>query len=222
MNSSKNLYGDDLSLVNKGQGVDVASQRLDDLDMAALRAIRATCDATNGAVAVADYGCGRGGFAKAARAVTPQVDAIDQGSFAKEFQGQGINFRQADLVEDLADRLEAYHVILCQRTIHYFRYPTAVSVCRQFRAALRPGGLLFLSASGLGSELSQGYQHAGLGPESRFCKLSPVMQTKHGILYPVCLYTEGDLCGLIQEAGLSVREAWTSAFGNIKLIAEIG
>lgn len=216
-----NLYGDDLSRVNSGHGVDVASQRLDDLDKAAIELIEALVLAGAKSVAVADYGCGRGGWAKAAAESTnvALVDAIDQEDFAREFSGTAVSFRQADLARDLAGRREQYDCILCQRTIHYLRWPDALNVCRLFNQALRKGGWLFISASGLGSELGDGYPAAARRPEERFAKLSEENQRKHGIKQPVCLYTVDELAELLMLSEFQIDEAWASAFGNIKIIA---
>jgi hypothetical protein len=83
------------------------------------------------------------------------------------------------------------------------------------------GSRLYLSASGLDSELGNGYTHRSSSLAARFYCLATEMADKHGIIAPVCLYRLEDLKGLCGEAGYSVVEAGLSAFGNIKVVATL-
>ena len=113
----------------------------------------------------------------------------------------------------------SFHLICCQRAIHYLPWAEAVEVVRQFASLLLPGGKVFLSASGLHSELGNGYAHGSVPVEDRYAPLAQAMADKHGIAGDVCLYDADDLARLLTMAGLTVETIFTSSFGNIKGIA---
>ena len=85
-------------------------------------------------------------------------------------------------------------------------------------AAMAMEGRLYLSVSGLHSELGHGYE-AGTAPRAaRFGHLAPGMAAKHGIHAAVCLQEEDDLRWLAQRSGYAVQALWTSPFGNLKAV----
>lgn len=234
MSNTINSYGDRLIQAGEGHGADIASQRADDLDLQAVAKVQELT--LGGRLARAlDLGAGRG--AQAARLITAgatRAVAVDVANFSDEFLRQISDdkrtralFIQADLLLDnFAENIRnqssqtAFDVIMCQRTIHYFTWQSASSFLNQISQLLSPGGRLYISASGLGSELGLDYEDAAAPPESRFCCLAPNMATKHGILAPVCLYTRDDLIRQCLATGLKVISAQESAFGNIKVVAE--
>jgi hypothetical protein len=83
---------------------------------------------------------------------------------------------------------------------------------------LVPGGSLFISASGMGSELSNNYRGSTKSRDERFDYLSDDMQEKHGIKEPVCLYSPDELKALFIDAGFILEKIWESSFGNVKAI----
>ena len=85
---------------------------------------------------------------------------------------------------------------------------------------LCPGARLFISASGMQSELADGYPHAGNPVEERFALLAPAMQAKHGVREPVCLYAKDELERLVLAQGFTAIRTWTSPFGNVKGVFE--
>jgi len=109
-------------------------------------------------------------------------------------------------------------VIVAQRFIHYLPFSEAVDVVKLFKSALLPDGKLYLSASGLQSELGRNYNGA-IALASRFSELWQPMADKHGIHGKVCLYEEEDMRTLLQASGMSAEKVYTSPFGNIKVIA---
>ncbi len=98
-----------------------------------------------------------------------------------------INFCKADLLEDLQMNPGRFDTILCQRTIHYLPHSEAQRAASLFFNALRPGGCLFISASGMESELGVAYSGFQQDVTKRFHRLSTEMAAKHGIKEPVCL-----------------------------------
>lgn len=220
-----NTYGDSMVLLSKGFGVDVASQRADDLDNLATDFIksRTSCDIPTLAM---DICCGAGGQSIRMAQEGAKVLAIDVISGLSLFEkseslglGERIEFHQAD-----ARALDAFmhkksDVIVCQRAIHHFKYSEALAIVSKMRSLLSPGGRVYISASGLFSEFGQGYAGSYLPLQDRYSTLSPEMQNKHGILGSVCLYSKTDMASLLREAGLTYLEMFTSAFGNIKAVA---
>lgn len=228
-----NLYGDNPEFLTGGHGADIASQRADDLDQMAVQRVVA-CARTQTTTSALDIACGAGGQAIRMAQSGAQVLALDimdmesivNATARRYLDAIGVTgevkFMQFDMRRlDLLQLDKLADVIICQRAIHYFAYPEAIRVVAQMRRLLAADGRLYLSASGLYSELGLGYP-GRLGPvplENRYSELSPQMQVKHNILGPVCLYSEDDLAQLLTRAGLHPESVFSSKFGNIKAVA---
>ena len=131
-----------------------------------------------------------------------------------------VRFLQRDM-RDL-DSLRQHgmaHAVVSQRAIHYLNFVDAVSSVAAMGRMLRPEGRLFLSASGLSSELSDGYAAADVPLETRHAALAAAMQEKHRIYGAVCLYSVADMRELVRAAGMEVESLYVSAFGNVKAVA---
>lgn len=224
-----NLYGDHLSSHTAGHGADIASQRADDLDLVALDRIAQM--SRSQPVSALDLACGLGGQALRMLAAGARVAAVDIHDFSRELSPvpdlaqptePNLQFIQADL-RQLPDHLPfaPYDVVICQRAIHYLPYAEALSALRALIRHLRATAHLFLSASGLSSELGADYPHATLPVTQRFCPLAPVMADRHKIHAPVCLYTPDDLEQLLSQAGFHTYKFWSSPFGNVKACAQL-
>lgn len=217
--------GDKPLKTRSGHGIDVAVQRQDYLDGSAIRQIRSLV-AERGRACALDAACAAGGQARRmarAGAVVTAVDLHSDGAaLLRAAADEGltqIDFVQADLRNPgLYQRLGQFDLIIAQRFIHYLPFPDAVDVIRHFRHALLPGGKLYLSASGLRSELGQQYDGAEDVAE-RFAALWPPMANKHGIHDKVCLYEEDDMRALLEAGGMRVEKLYASPFGNLKSIA---
>ena len=211
-----NEYGDALVPTTGRHGADIASQRRDDLDEAALAAVRPTPE-----FICADFGCGRGemGLAFASAGATGHLyDQLPEpAAFASRQAPARVRYHQTDLRRLQSDMLpERLDLAFCQRTIHYLDHDEALAFVGKVLQRLAPNSFFFLSASGLGSELGKGYPHADYPPSRRFARLAPAMRAKHNIEAPVCLYTETDLAALMATAGFETERSWRSPFGNIK------
>lgn len=216
-----NLYGDKPEFLATGHGADIASQRADDLDMMAIE--RASACAPVFAI---DIACGGGGQAIRLAQAGATVVATDIVDMTEVIQASSagvpgkVNFVKLDMrcldklhVELLAD------VIVCQRAIHYLPFPEAIGVIAGMKRLLSPDGRLYLSASGIHSELGDGYAGRAAYLEERYAELAPAMRDKHGIHGPVCLYSEEDMVQLLTAAGLAPEAVFSSKFGNIKAVA---
>lgn len=219
-----NLYGDQRVATLAGNGIDVASQRMDGLDALAIARISEMLPVKD--VLALDVGCGHGGqtarMAKAGAYVVA-MDSFDYRNelaetLAREGVRSGVCIFQRAAVES-RPRLGEFDIIVCQRMIHYLENQAALDALDWFRGTSVQGGRLFLSASGLDSELGNNYPARELPVERRFAHLSPEMAEKHSILKPVCLYGLDELSALVIKAGWMVEKAFLSPFGNVKLVA---
>lgn len=225
MNKSLNIYGDTPKFLADGHGADISSQRADDLDLLAVEFIHKRHAAGSQSYCI-DVACGEGGQAirmAQAGAVVLGVDIMDGKRLAENIERLGLQDKVKFLQEDMR-HLSRFGVananlIICQRAIHYLPFDQAVDVVSQMKCLLAPGGLLYLSASGMLSELGDGYLDRDAPLQKRYGNLSPQMQAKHGIHGPVCLYLETDIEDLISQAGLVSTKVFSSAFGNIKAVA---
>lgn len=227
MTAGVNCYGDRRILAGDGgHGIDVAAQRADALDEMALAEIRSL--ASRGRrPAAADLGCGSGGQLgrmALAGAAAVGVDVSDQRLAVAERAGPGAAFVRMDL-RDIALRLPAlpfapWDVVVSQRTLHYLPHRDAAALLRALRERyLRPGGLLLISASGMGSELADGYPDRARPVAERRSALAAGMQEKHGIRGDVCLYHPQELADLAAAAGFAPFDVSASSFGNAKVAA---
>lgn len=219
-----NLYGDSLSHNGSGFGVDIASQRADDLDKLAIAHI----EAHPKPVRALDLACGQGGQAIRMAAAGAEVIASDVVDFGPAIASQAahadvaVQFIQQDMrgLQGKLSALTPFNVIVCQRAIHYLPHQQAQILAYHLYDMLAPGGFLFISASGLRSELGEGYPHASKTIENRYAPLSRAMEEKHGIKGPVCLFEVVDLALLLEAVGFVVSRAFASPFGNVKVIAQ--
>jgi 2-polyprenyl-3-methyl-5-hydroxy-6-metoxy-1,4-benzoquinol methylase len=228
--SEFNEYGDRQLKSESGYGIDVAIQREDYLDGSAIRWIKSLISQSPGTVVRAlDAACAAGGQARRmarAGAVVTAVDLHDYGAVLLNAAAKegltGIEFVQADLRRaELYRKLGQFDVIVAQRFIHYLPFLEAIDVVRLFKSALRPDGKLYLSASGLRSELGRNY-NGTTAMANRFSELWQPMADKHGIHGKVCLYEEQDMRALLGASGMIAEKVYASPFGNIKCIAYPG
>lgn len=211
-----------------GYGTQVRTERMDMLDASALEFI-----SSRRAPIAVDLGCGEGEQAIAMALAGAYVAAIDLFDFAGRIRrraiAQGVPagavcFRRADAADSrrlLRRSVPAPDVLYCQRMLHYLPYEVACKALGAFREGMEPGSRLYLGLSGIRSELGRGYSHGGRPVQRRFCALAPCVGAMHRIAMPICLYGLDDAYRLVRAAGFSVLSAQASAFGNLKLVAEV-
>lgn len=206
-------------------GTDIASQWTDELDLEALRFVvspqipkRTTLDLGCGlgtqGVRFAVLGCRS--FLYDIVDIGERIERIRQALEIKAIEFRKLDLRQAGPEDFPADVGVAYS----QRFIHYLRFDEASALLRSLAGRLCAKGRLFLSASGLGSELGTGYAHADAALEHRFAPLAVAMQAKHRVQEPVCLYTKDELEHLVVAHGFAAVRTWTTPFGNVKGVFE--
>jgi SAM-dependent methyltransferase len=217
-----NLYGDRLVATSGRHGGDIASQRIDDLDRACLE----FCLAQGSGAAAADIGCGLGaqGFRLAALgAAVTLCDPLDicerVGQFNALFPAAPMRFLQRDARElRAADFDQPLDIVYSQRALHYLRFSEARALLERLRGVCRPHARFFISASGIDTELGEGYAGKTCDVADRMAPLAPAMAEKHGVHDEICLYALEDLARLGEEAGLVVISLTASDFGNKKAI----
>jgi hypothetical protein len=215
-----NDLGDRLLPTTGRHGADIARQRLDALDRAALRhALGLELPAK-----AVDLGGGTGMQALRLAALgleTWLVDTLPRGQTVLGTDGVAallpLHHLQKDARTLVGDDLPDAIALCCsQRFIHYLRQAEALTLLRLLRGRMRPDAKLFLSASGFDSELGEAYAATGLPVAERFAPLAPDMAEKHGIHEPVCLYAPEELAALGTAAGFVCERAFSSVFGNVK------
>ncbi len=212
-----NNYGDQGIFHACGKGADIATERVDDLDALALGAV----SGWGGRLHPVVWDLGAGRCAQSLRfvqagAIVEAVDlnvSIPPESDTPYLHPHKSDFRDIDLLH-----LPSPNLVFSQRSIHYLSFSDAVRVLTDISKAAYRHTELYLSASGLYSELSSGSRHLAMPLETRFAPLAPDMQQKHGITANVCLYSESDMTRLLQISGWQVKHVFTSGFGNIKVV----
>ena len=224
MMETLNIYGD--SRINeKGSfGCDISSQRLDDLDKEAIQCILLLHRKDLNCI---DLGCGEGKVGIIMSMIGANVVLIDKVNIAEKIEPIAGNFNlNLKFVNKDARELQKkdlprpLDVCYSQRFIHYLKFSEAEKLINLLSKNMTKGSIFFISASGLNSELGQGYADKNKPVTKRFATLSKKLAEKHNIIEPVCLYTEQDLENLITRFGFKVRSLKSSDFGNIKGIFE--
>jgi hypothetical protein len=221
MTNSINLYGDKLIATTGEHGADISSQRMDDLDVETL--IYALQNREKGG-AFLDIGCGIGiqGFRLAALGFeTVLIDWVPVETTVLRIAGLSELLPLSYVMKDVrslesTDLPERILVCYSQRFIHYLRFHEAVTLLQLVRSRMLSGAKLFLSASGLLSELGDNYEGKAQELSRRFNLLAEPMADKHNIHEPVCLYTPDDLVALCQTASFACDRVFSSPFGNVK------
>lgn len=229
--SALNVYGDQCKVLSAHKGADIATQRADDLDLASVQHAQ-----LHSGLSALDVGCGAGGQAARLAGVGARVTGLDMPElvdvFTEHMKLSQASYGQAwgsaeffgsnmlDIPKEWLDaHTKSFSQITCQRAIHYVRREQAIELLAQLRQVLADDGKMFISCSGLESELGNGYEAGNVAPNERFGLLAQDMQDKHQIKQPVCLYTQDEFAQMLAEAGWRIDTIYASAFGNIKTIA---
>ena len=225
-----NDYGDSVIKTISDHGCDIAIQRTDDLDEMAISFAEQLSQA-NMPVNVLEIGCGQGGQIKRmADAGTSLIIGLDIDNYEKEVFAATEKYANCKTVFIQSDMRHTEHwnlpetqldIVISQRSIHYIKYSEAVLLLNQLKKYLSRDGRLFISASGINSELGSGYFDGWKDVVFRYGYLSQAMQEKHNIKHPVCLYSIEDMHALLEEAGYCVESIWQSDFGNVKAVARM-
>lgn len=205
-------------------GVDITSTRLDDLDKRLLSLINSEIQL--GTIPkVLDVGGGAGGLAVALALMGAKVTTVDIADYKTEVEnnlvsaGLGrdvIQVIKGDIAKAGKELADKYDVVVIQRTLHYLPYDLAKKVLTDMRLKSER---LFLSVTGVNTEIAKYYSEINSPIESRWGVLSPVGQQLFSIAAPLCLYSEEEIKTLLSDTGWLVEWSRVSDFGNIKIKA---
>lgn len=145
-----NRYGDKRVVTTNGHGIDIASQRADDLDKPAIAHIQEEIKKKRQVFAL-DAGCGHGGQSARMCKAGAFVVAMDANDYRSAIQDSMLRERvtggivvQCASVEDEPD-LGTFDVILCQRMLHYLPNAQARKTLEWFSRCANPSAHLYLS-----------------------------------------------------------------------------
>lgn len=209
-------------------GVDVTARRADDLDRKALaRVFELQQSAPTTDVTVIDLGAGSGGQATRFQAAGATVIAVDCADYSNSQLyhhvqtrvNQPISFVLSDM-NKYVQTLEEGSITIChlQRVVHYLPHAAAIAMLRTLSLVVTDR--LYVSVTGSESAIGRAYHYDVHTPLSkRYSVLSIQGQEDFCISAPMCLYSYDEFCTTIASTGWTIIESWTSAFGNIKIIA---
>lgn len=219
---NNNIYGDHLDKGVAGRGVDIALQRADDLDRKCLKHL-----SEKQSPAVLDLGSGAGGHSLRMVKVGAVVTAVDRYDFSAEYSdliaknnivGGSLVFIKGE-IENLPELLseKEFEDVYTQRTLHYLKYDEAKQLLTFLHTHVKDS--IFLSVTGITTEIAQGYVDRDKPVNERFSEPQPEVQKTHHVKEKVCLYSKEELVKLLEDCNWKIKECWLSDFGNIKVIA---
>ncbi|MCY4155399.1 MAG: hypothetical protein OXD47_01975 [Gammaproteobacteria bacterium] len=226
MNKQINSYGDRLLWSsNLGYGGEICSQRIDSLDRMAIHEATRLADLMEEKRPVIyDIGSGLGTMSMkfAEIGCTVITCSMEPMPYLRRFAQETGAIMPGHILQTDARSVDwtvfpEANIIYSQRFLHYIRFHQAVKLIRSVTDRADSCGV-YLSISGLSSELGFGYFRAPL--ENRFGYLSKEMAHKHNIHQKVCLYDMDDAQLLMVLCGLTITRLWLSDFGNIKIQAK--
>lgn len=219
-NESINAFDDVVIKTTGDHGGDISSQRFDILDRKSLKyVINKDKDVT-----AVDIGCGLAAQGLRFSLVGSDVTLIDIMDLSNRvsvlnnlFEMVQMDFLNKDVrnisLNDLPMNID---LIYSQRFIHYLTFNEAKEAIKMVSERVKPGGRIYISASGLQTELGEGYPDNNELPENRYSCLKPSVAEKHDIHNQVCLYEKEDMNELLSVAGFEPIDVFASEFGNIK------
>ena len=229
MSEPLNQYGDQFKPTDDGRGVDIASQRQDELDILSLAYVREQ-KSTSQTICAVDLGGGFGAhsihLAEAGAQVT-MIDLTDMASenFRKAIEEkrvapENLHFIQKDFSTlSQADIPQEIDLLYSQRAIHYVPYQDAQRILRLLFNHMVKDGRAFISAAGYDTEYGKTYPDRDKPVQDRFNFVTADMREKHGITHKIVTYTEMEMGKLLESVGFSSVRVTRSSFGNIKATA---
>lgn len=195
-------------------GHSISIERLDRLDQMALHWLKGQKDSS-----VMDLCCGEGGLTKNLAEVCDLVVGVDINP--PDFVLSNVHIVAIDIRDLNLPKEIKFSAITWQRAIHYLSYKEAENILKKALDWICPNGKLFISASGINSELGNDYPGKEQPVQNRMDFLSENMQNKHDIQVKVCLYTMPEFLNLLMDTGWEPTEYFVSEFGNLKCVATL-
>ncbi len=211
--------------MKKKRGFDLAEKRLDVLSKSFFSFLLKQ----NAGQIVLDLGCGSGWVGIAAAFLHHKVfmyDIEDNFDLSKkvdfltnEFYTK-ILFQVKDLTKITANMFpKKVDLVYIGSVLHYFKYKDAKKILKIIRNKLKKGGRIFVSVSGIDTELGVGYKKS-CPINNRFFLVSEKNMKRFFITEPVTLYKKREFIDLFENLDFKVIEIKKTAFGNFKAVFE--
>ncbi len=205
-------------------GIDISERRLDDLDKQVLQF--ALGYKVGDKVAI-DIGCGFGRVSIMLALAGFEVWLFDKRDLSQHFAkvsevlelGEKLKFFRKDISEITEEDLpKRYSIAIAQRVLHHLPFTHAKQLIGTVASKLGRSGRVFVSFSGLESEIAKGYGCRAEPVEQRYCKVNKENREKFEMTESVCLYNKNDVKKLFVGNSLVKEKLYISSFGNIKAV----
>jgi len=231
MSKKLNNYGDEFRPTKDGHGVDISSQRQDELDLGSLSFIHREV-ANGNKIHAVDLGGGYGSHSINMAVAGAKVTMLDISDSAKSnfikaikensLPKENLTFIKKDFanLSERADCLpEEFQLLYSQRAFHYVPYKKAKKVLTNIFNKMASNGAIYISVAGYDTEYGLTHRDREKPVEERFDYVSKAMQEKHGIKQKIVIYRQEDLRKLLKDVGFRKIKVKKSEFGNIKATA---
>jgi len=207
------------------RGIDIAEKRLDILSKSFFSYLLKQ----NAGQKILDLGCGSGFVGVTASFLHHKVflyDIDDQYFLTKKivFLQKNFNLKIFFEKQDLSNinykiLPNGVDVVYMGSFLHYLKYDDAIKLLTIIKKKMRVGGRVFVSVSGLNSELGVGYENER-DIKRRFSYLDSNNRDRFLIQKQVVLYEKKDLVKVFTDIGFKLIEIKETAFGNLKGVFE--
>ncbi len=205
-------------------GVDVNKNRLDDLDRVILRdSLSEPFSKKN----ICNIGCGESSLSIALCSLGHFVYNYDRRDLHSFFSMTSELFQKQKFVSMNISDIKAHnlpkqiHALVFQRVLHYLSYKNTQDILHLVTKQLAEGGKIYISLTGLDSQIGQGYTAKHDPITSRMGHIAVDDQHSFNITEKLCLYSKDEAEQLIQSIpGLHIEKIWISHFGNIKIVVQ--
>lgn len=224
-NSRLNDYGDALPKNTGKSGANISSQRMDDLDDMCIKYAQELNVSKRKQYKALDLGCGDAIMGLNLSLAGYKVLLYDEAPIPKmlyeirdSYSRVSLKFRNIDLSKTKKSDfpINGVDIIYSQRFLHYLKYREAKQLLIHACRGITSGGHLFISVSGINSEIGLAHPQREKPVQTRFAKIRQDIADKHSIQKPICVYSKEELVTLIESIGFMKIHIWESGFGNIK------
>ncbi len=202
-------------------GIQITSQRIGSLEK---ELIKYSLDIPKSSL-VLDLGGGNGFISIILSLIQKQVYYYDLKIdfklkiFKKLFSSKKLNLIKKDLKKiKYIDFPKNIDIIYSARFFHYLTYKESDDLLKKLSKNLKKDGKIFLTLSGIDSNIGINYKCKDIKIEERSCFLSKSNQSRFKIKEKVTLYKKEELENLIKKY-FNIQEVWESDFKNIFVIA---
>jgi len=138
--------------------------------------------------------------------------------FQKIFSSNKLHLRKKNLKNvDYVDFPKNIDFVYSARFLHYLTYLEAENLLRKFSKNMKSGAKIFITVSGIDSDIGKNYSCSEKIISERNCFISKLNQSRFEIKEKVTLYTKKEL-EILMENYFIIEKSWESDFKNIFII----